>query len=106
MIKESKISKEIFLEWLNKYGTPVGIYNFDGYLSFDGSDGPKISDRGLKERKIVAHYDNPKEIDDYIKDVCTDSFGSPLKYPKISFEIYLKNTYNYDSSCNNFIQNK
>ena len=47
MLQESKISKEAFLAWLNKYGLPVGIYNFDGNLSFDGSDGPKISDRGL-----------------------------------------------------------
>lgn len=96
MIKESKISKEIFLEWLNKYGVPVEIYNFDGNLSFGGSDGPKISDRGLKERKIVAFYDNPKEIDDYIKDICTNSLASPLKCPKVSFEMYLKNTYNYE----------
>ena len=90
MLQESKISKEVFLDWLNKYGLPVGIYNFDGNLSFDGSDGPKISDRGLKERKIVAFYDNPAEIDEYIKEGCVNSFGAPIKLPKVMWSEYVK----------------
>ena len=89
MLKESKISKEDFLKWVNKYCAPVSIYDFDGILSFGGSDGPKISDRGLKERKVIL-YDNLTEIDEYIKDGCMYSYGGPLEFPKLSWSEYVK----------------
>lgn len=51
----NNVTKQDFLDWLNTYGLSVEIYNFNGGgLSFDGSDGSKISDRGLKKRKIIA----------------------------------------------------
>lgn len=90
MLPTFKVSKDNFLAWLNKYGLPIGIYDFNGNLSFDGSDGLKISDRGLKSANNLIPYDNPEDIDEYIKEACIDSFGAPLKFPKVSFSEYLK----------------
>ena len=87
----TKASKELFLKYLKKYGGGyVQPFDFGNeiVLSFEGSDGPAITDKGIEN---VGAWSNVEAIDMYINDGCDDhQCGQSCPRPIKSFEEFLK----------------
>lgn len=87
----TKANKELFLKYLEKYGGGyVCTFDFgkETVLSFGGSDGPAITDRGIEN---IGSWSNVEEIDRYINDGCDDHMcGQSCPKPVKSFEEFLK----------------
>ena len=55
-----KSNRQTFDLWLEKCGGDLS--DFDGVLSFSGSDGPKITDTKVGK----AHFSNPEEVENFL----------------------------------------
>ena len=61
-------NKNTFLTWVKQYGNDLYIMGSgcDMILSFSGSDGPKITTETISDGNLRAHFDSPKEIEDFL----------------------------------------
>ena len=86
---QTTISKQIFLDYINKYGKDSQIMLFGNNLSFAGSDGPTLKDWGFKDGDKY-YYSNLSEIDRYIQEGCRYHYGGELPIPEKTFSDYVK----------------
>ena len=90
---EEMTIKEHFINYLCCYGGEAEVGQ-DDILSFEGSDGPDITEKGIDTEKGLIKYNQTQKIDSYIKEGCKHHYGKrydiPTKYPSMKWSDYYK----------------
>ena len=92
--------KEHFINYLNSYGGDASTMEMGHsiILSFAGSDGPDITEDGIKltKQKRLFFIKDADEIDSYIKEGCEDNYNTICDpeykptFPKKTWKTYCK----------------
>lgn len=93
---KNKITRKIFLEWLDKYSTIVYYHTSDDgtttFLDILGSDGGDVTKTGLSDDRSVV-FSKPETVDKWYKEI-VDCFKESTKtnfsLPMISFVEFCK----------------
>lgn len=74
--KQIKSIRDYFISYLNAYGGDAKTMEMssDLIVSFAGSDGPTITESGLKEGRTFISFTNTEKIDEYLVDGCSDNY--------------------------------
>ena len=95
--EKSKITREIFLEWLDNYTTVVAYHTSidktTTFLDILGGDAGDVTKTGLKDDRSVE-FAKPETVDKWYKDVveCCNEYekGAHFDLPKVSFTDFCK----------------
>lgn len=93
--EKSKITRDVFIEWIDNYSTVVAYHTSKTttFLDILGWDGGDVTKTGLKDDRSVE-FSKPETVDKWYKEVveaCREEYkGEKFDFPKVSFADFCK----------------